>query len=81
MCERSSSDGDTAPCAEVQELIEARLAEVFRRMKDLRRVQRVLKVSLEACREAEKTGECSVLERLESISAGRKPARGRTSLR
>jgi len=57
-------DGDTAPCREVQELIEERLADAANRMKDLRRVQRVLQSSLDACREAEDSGRCEVLTTL-----------------
>jgi len=65
-------DGDTAPCREVQELIEERLADVANRMKDLRRVQRVLQSSLKECRKAEVSGRCEVLETLSTKASRRR---------
>lgn len=53
-----------APCGKVQHLIEDRLAHVTARMKELRHVQKVLKQSLELCREHEETGRCEVVETL-----------------
>ncbi len=52
------------PCKEVQELIEHRLEEVSGRMKDLRRVQRALKASLELCRTTAESEQCEVIEEL-----------------
>ncbi len=65
-------DGSTAPCQEVQELIQERLADASKRMKDLRRVQRVLKSSLELCRKAERTGRCEVLNSLTTKASRRR---------
>jgi MerR family mercuric resistance operon transcriptional regulator len=53
-----------ASCHRVQQLIEARLAEVAGRMKELRHVQKVLRQSLEECREHEVTGRCAVVGEL-----------------
>ena len=60
-----------ASCGKVQGLIEERLAEVAERMKELRRVQRVLRDSLKACKEHEASGRCRVVENL-STGAGSK---------
>ena len=57
--------GETAPCAEVQGLVEKRLAGVEERLRDLRSVRGVLRDSLRLCKEREATGECHVLETLE----------------
>lgn len=51
------------PCHEVQGLLEHRLAEVSTRMKELRRVQRELKVSLVRCQEHE-SSHCEVMSKL-----------------
>ena len=53
-----------APCAKVQHLIEDRLAHVAARMKELRHVQKVLRQSLDLCREHAETGRCKVVETL-----------------
>ena len=67
-----STPSNTAlPCREVQSLIEDRLAEVGRRLKDLRHVQRVLKSSREKCNEANRADCCHVIETLRE-SAGMK---------
>lgn len=55
-------------CREVQSLIEARLAEVDKRLKDLRHVQRVLRASLEKCRDTERADCCHVIETLREMS-------------
>jgi len=65
-------DGSTAPCQEVQEIIQERLADAAVRMKDLRRVQRVLKSSLELCRKAERSGRCEVLNSLTTRASRRR---------
>ncbi len=53
-----------APCAKVQELIEMRQRQVAERLKELRRVQRVLRESLEACHEHASSGRCHVVDEL-----------------
>lgn len=53
-----------APCGEVQSRIEARIAQVRARMRELRHIERVLRASLETCREHEATGRCAVIEDL-----------------
>jgi MerR family mercuric resistance operon transcriptional regulator len=53
-----------AACAKVQALIEDRLAEVAKRLEELRHVDRVLHASLEACRAHETTGRCRVVDEL-----------------
>ncbi|RUL80945.1 heavy metal-responsive transcriptional regulator [Tautonia sociabilis] len=57
-----------ASCREVQSLIEKRLDEVGSRLKDLRHVQRVLKASLEKCRDTELADCCHVIETLRETS-------------
>jgi DNA-binding transcriptional MerR regulator len=68
-------DGCAAPCHEVQELLERRLAEAEQRLLDLRRVRSVLRSSLALCKEAEATGRCQVIEDLGRGTAG---GRGRS---
>ena len=65
----SLRDGETAPCREVQTLIEARLDDVARRVADLQRVKRVLERSLRMCRQMERTGHCEVIDTL-SVASG-----------
>lgn len=66
-------DGTTAPCREVQVLIEARLADVAQQLGDLRHVQDVLDASLhiccQVCSQAEAKGRCQVIESLNVASA------------
>lgn len=57
-----------AACEKVQGLIEERLAQVGDRMKELRRVQRVLKNSLSECLEHEESGRCRVIEKLSATA-------------
>jgi MerR family mercuric resistance operon transcriptional regulator len=57
-----------APCDRVQGLIARRLEVVEGRMRELRHVRRVLRRSLEECREHERTGRCRVVDDL-SIQA------------
>ena len=64
-----------APCQKVQTLIEDRLEQVAGRMKELRHVQKVLKVSLEACREHEETGRCKIIDTLSASARARRPQR------
>lgn len=57
-------DGSMASCREVQALVAARLGDIESRLRDLRHVQRVLKQSLEKCRENELAGCCHIIETL-----------------
>jgi MerR family mercuric resistance operon transcriptional regulator len=58
------SDGSVAPCREVQELIEARLAAIEARQKDLHHVRRELRASLIRCRRSHSPDQCELLEAL-----------------
>lgn len=58
-------------CREVQSLIENRLAEVDHRLRDLRLVQRVLKASLEKCKDTAQAGCCHVIETLRETSGAK----------
>lgn len=60
----STPRNTAASCREVQSLIEERLTEVTERLKDLRHVQRVLRLSLEKCKETERSDCCHVIETL-----------------
>lgn len=51
-------------CDEVQELIGRRLADVAKRLKDLKHVQKVLRASLERCRSGSHDDHCQVIEHL-----------------
>ncbi len=62
-----------APCGRVQGVIEGRLETVEARMRELRHVRRVLRRSLEECREHERTGRCRVVD---DLSAQAKRPRG-----
>jgi DNA-binding transcriptional MerR regulator len=57
-------DAASAPCREVQGLIEERLAEVDRRLRDLRSVRDRLAEHLRACRASEPEGRCQVIDGL-----------------
>jgi MerR family mercuric resistance operon transcriptional regulator len=57
-------DGQAEPCAEVQALIEARLSDVSDRVRDLQRVQRALRASLDLCRRRRPEGGCAVIDGL-----------------
>ncbi|MAT51219.1 MAG: heavy metal-responsive transcriptional regulator [Porticoccaceae bacterium] len=67
----STPSNTAASCREVQSLIENRLVEVDQRLKDLRHVQRVLKASLEKCKDTELTDCCHVIETLRETSGAR----------
>lgn len=61
------SGEQTSPsCCDVQALIEERLDDIDRRLKDLRHVQRVLRSALQNCVAEEWAGRCHVLETLQS---------------
>ncbi len=51
-------------CRKVQGMIEERLSEIGKRLKDLRHVQKVLKSSLRKCRDAEQDNGCHVIQTL-----------------
>ena len=61
-------DGKTAPCHEVQDLIQERLAGLENRLQQLHQVQEVLQGSLEKCREVEPSGKCEMIEKLTDAS-------------
>ena len=58
--------GKTPSCHDVQELIEVRLTDIDRRMRDLRQVQKVLQSSLQKCRNSAKAHCCHVIETLQA---------------
>jgi MerR family mercuric resistance operon transcriptional regulator len=61
-----------APCRDVQQRIERRLAEVAARARELRHLKRVLRASLDLCRAHEATGRCEVVRSLSATArAGR----------
>jgi len=62
-------DGTTAPCKEVQTLVEDRLADTEQRLQDLHHVQQVLKSSLKVCRQAKSADRCQVLDDLTAVSS------------
>ena len=62
-----------APCRKVQQLTEDRLAQVAARMADLRHVQKVLRASLELCREHEESGRCEVVDTLSASARAKRP--------
>ena len=59
-------NGRAPSCLEVQTLIEERLADIDRRLKDLRHVRTVLKTTLQKCLDGEPQGSCQVVESLRS---------------
>lgn len=58
-------DGETAPCAEIQTLLESRLSQVEDNLRELRHVRRVLRSFLDVCRHNSSTESCKVLSSLE----------------
>jgi MerR family mercuric resistance operon transcriptional regulator len=62
-------DGTTAPCQEVQTLIEKRLTDTAQRLQDLQHVQKVLKSSLKVCRQAKSADHCPVIDDLSTASS------------
>ena len=60
-----------APCGKVQKLIEERLETVAGRLRELRHFQRVLKGSLETCRDHEESGRCEVIDTLSTSARAR----------
>lgn len=61
-------DANPDTCQNVQGLIAERLADLERRMADLRHVQRVLKATLKRCRETQWRGRCHIIDRLTATS-------------
>ncbi|MGB9619786.1 MAG: heavy metal-responsive transcriptional regulator, partial [Armatimonadota bacterium] len=53
----------------VQDLIHERLADIEKRLKDLRHVRRILKSALEKCKETQQAGCCYVIEALRRNSS------------
>ncbi len=68
-------DGVSAPCREVQHLIEERLARTRAQMERLQTIDQRLSSWLRACRRAERHGRCEVVERLHT---GEKPDRNKS---
>ena len=62
----ADEDGETPTCGNVQGLIEARLADIEQRLKDLRHVRKVLKSALEQCHQQKKSDCCQVVAGLRS---------------
>lgn len=59
-----SHDHDPGLCCDVQGLIRERLADVKRRMDDLRHIRSVLEATLKRCLKSEPTGLCDAVESL-----------------
>lgn len=74
-------DGATAPCAEIQALIETRLTRVRGQLRDLGHVRRVLESSLALCRGSAPTGRCEVLEDLNAAAQPSQTAGGGKKIR
>ncbi len=62
-----------APCGKVQKLIEQRLDTVAARTKELRHLQKVLKASLQTCREHANSGRCGVIDMISASAQARRP--------
>lgn len=62
-------EGKTEPCKEVQDLIQARLADLDRKLRELRHLQGSLRSSLADCRQGEAASRCRVLDRLGAVAA------------
>ncbi len=77
----SFQEGATGRCKEVQGLIEDRLADLRKRMEQIREVEAVLRSSLKMCRQFARTGRCQVIDDLKraATSPSRKAARRRDS--
>jgi MerR family mercuric resistance operon transcriptional regulator len=73
----SLRDGTTAPCKEVQTLVEQRLTDLEKRVKQLRHLRAVLRASLQLCRQAGRSGRCQVIDRLKVASSSPLPATSR----
>lgn len=62
-----------APCGKVQALIEERLEKLSEHLSELRHVQRVLRASLETCRDHEASGRCRVVDELTASARPKHP--------
>lgn len=71
-------DGEADPCGEVRTLVESRLAHVTQQLSELRRVQKVLRSTVEWCRKPRVKGCCQVIEELD-VQAGKRKPRQRKS--
>jgi len=60
----SDDSGEASICGNVQGLIEDRLVDVEKRLKDLQHVRRVLKSALNKCKTQQRTDCCQVIESL-----------------
>lgn len=63
-----TTDRSSPSCRDVQSLIKQRLADVGKRLTDLRHVQRVLNSAMARCKQRERAGCCHVIEALRSRS-------------
>lgn len=68
-------DGRVVPCAEVRDLVDARLASVRGQLRKLRSVERVLLGFHRACERRSRTAACPVLESLSPPNRRRARAR------
>ena len=62
-------NGRTPSCREVQSLIEERMADIDKQLRNLRQVQKLLESSLRQCRQTERAKCCHVINALEAGSA------------
>ncbi|MFQ5876687.1 MAG: heavy metal-responsive transcriptional regulator [Acidobacteriota bacterium] len=62
-------DGRTAPCREVQTLIEQRLADLEQRVRQLHHLQAVLRDFLKLCLRSQRTGRCRVVDELDGAAS------------
>ncbi len=60
----SDEAGEKPTCGNVKGLIEERLGDVEKRLKDLKHVQRVLKTALKKCQSQKETDCCQVIEEI-----------------
>lgn len=60
------SDGDVAPCDEVQAVIDSRLEHVRRQVADLHRVERALERLHDECCNTDREGPCPAIEEFRS---------------
>ena len=58
-------EGALSPCEEVKAIVETRLTEVEKQMKDLRHVRRMLRRFRDACESTARGEQCPVLEELD----------------
>ncbi|MGQ0612713.1 MAG: heavy metal-responsive transcriptional regulator [Planctomycetaceae bacterium] len=73
----SFRDGATARCKEVQGMIKDRLADLRKRMEQMREVEAVLRSSLKMCHQFERTGRCQVIDSLKRAATSSAPKKAR----